>query len=125
MKTAAPKPKKVKTQKVKWACPSCGAREHKHGEGGADACEDMHAPASGCEGFICECIELSSYDTRAEAKDHGQPSNPCGNARCYHCGWEGEFPVPTYCPAALKGWARKAWDAGWRPPVGWKPGKAE
>ena len=71
-------------------------------------------PTSGndCEGFICECD--------SDDADHDE-AHPCPEARCYHCGWEGVFPPPSYDPKKLTGWARTAYAAGWRPPVGWVP----
>ena len=99
-------------RKVKWACPKCQATPNKHGKGGADKCADPDTHGT-CMGFICEC------DSNEE---HGDtPENPCPNAVCYHCGWFGEFPVPSFDSSKLKGWAKKAYEAGWRPPVGWKP----
>jgi len=89
--------------KVKWACPSCGAKPGRHGKG------ECRSPGEGCGGFCCECC----FDTD---KQHGQSlADPCYEARCYHCGWEGHFPP---LPKKLTGWHKKAWDAGWRPPKG-------
>jgi len=63
-------------------------------------------------GLICECEgEIG--------KKHGEdPNDPCHDARCHHCGWAGTMPATT---PKLKGWAKTAWDAGWRPPKGWQP----
>jgi hypothetical protein len=77
--------------RVTWACPKCGARAHKHGQGGKGACqEERHCSA--CEGFICECPDDA-------ADDHGRTlKDPCPNANCYHCGWGGKFPTPKHLP---------------------------
>lgn len=98
-----------------WKCPKCGARAGKHGRG---ICND-HGP--GCTGFVCECDLIGDYPNKSDAKDHGTAANLCENANCYHCGWGGVFPPPKFDPAKLRGWAKQAWAAGWRPPEGWTP----
>lgn len=96
-------------KKIKWACPKCGATPDAHGRG---PCETRYGE---CLGFLCEC----ACDT---ADDHGEHADdPCASAACYHCGWAGTFPVPAVDPKKLKGWAKQAWTAGWRPPLGWRP----
>lgn len=93
--------------RAEWKCPKCGAGAGDHGRG-----ECVTDRGMGCEGLICECDDHGS-------KDHGEhPNNPCPNANCYHCGWGGTLPVPEY---KFKGWAKKAWEAGWRPPADWEP----
>lgn len=68
-------------------------------------------------GFICECENQESFDD----EEHGQfVRSQCKTATCYCCGWGGTFPP---LPVKLTGWAKKAWDAGWRPPPGWQPEK--
>lgn len=95
--------------KTKWACPKCGADANEHGDKKKSICGDSRG---GCMGFICEC----ESDTDS---DHGDsPATACPNANCYHCGWGGTFPP---APLNLKGWAKTAWAAGWRPPAGWQP----
>lgn len=95
---------------IKWACPKCGADANKHGKGGEDKCQEGRH-GSECQGFLCEC------DNNEPGADHGQThEDPCPEANCYHCGWGGVFPPK---PAKLKGWAKTAWEAGWRPPAGW------
>jgi hypothetical protein len=102
-------------------CPNCGARPNRHGEGGSDACEEEPG-CKRCSGFICECD--GTRDPRVNKKDHGESEdNPCEQATCYHCGWGGTFPVPTFDPGKLRGWAKTAWSEGWRPPKGWTPSK--
>lgn len=96
--------------KVKWACPKCGSSPDVHGKGGTSKCQYTDGQPGHCYGFVCEC------DGDA---DHGNTvDDPCTTANCYHCGWGGTFPVPDF---KLTGWAKKAWDAGWRPPKGWTP----
>lgn len=97
--------------KTKWACPKCGADANAHGKGGADKCRKNQYGRE-CQGFLCECESDAS-------EDHGEShEDPCPEANCYHCGWGGQFPMK---PLKLKGWAKTAWDAGWRPPAGWTP----
>ena len=71
-------------ERVKWACPRCGAEPSTHGKGGADACKSMGAT---CMGFICECDEDQLTSTHGEMK-----AEPCLNAVCYHCDWSGKMP---------------------------------
>lgn len=93
-----------------WRCPQCKAPTHKHGSG------ECLARGTDCEGLICECY------VETNAKTHGySDDDPCPNAACYHCGWGGTVPPPPFDPAKLKGWAKTAWAAGWRPPAGWTP----
>lgn len=95
--------------KEEWKCPECGAKPNKHGKGGNTACQYREGRIGSCEGLICEC----DGDT---GKDHGQiKSDVCENARCYHCGWGGRMPPTAIDPSKLRGWQKKAWDAGWRP----------
>ena len=102
-----------KAKKVPWACPKCGAKANKHGKGGASACQ-YNGEGPDCCGFLCECM--------TDDPGHGDTAdNPCPEANCYHCGWGGTFPVPTFDAKKLKGWAKQAYDAGWKPPAGWKP----
>lgn len=102
------------SDKIKWACPKCGAPANKHGKGGYSKCRDQSMD-SGCNGFLCECEDDSDYDD----PDHGTTfSNPCPNANCYHCGFGGVFPK---APAKTPAWAKKALAEGWTPPEGWTP----
>jgi hypothetical protein len=102
---------RTQVEKVAWACPRCGADANKHGKGGSDKCLESGSGRE-CQGFLCEC------DNDEPSEDHGQThEDPCPSANCYHCGWYGVFPLK---PAKLKGWAKTAWEAGWRPPAGWK-----
>ena len=95
--------------KSPWKCPKCSAPALKHGKGGKEACKDPSSDGT-CQGFICDCEETDISD------EHGRiPDDICENARCYHCGWEGRMPRNVLNPAKLKGWKKKAWDAGWRP----------
>lgn len=92
----------------KWACPKCGADANKHGKGGGEKCKDRFGTMRECSGFICECDDEMNMD------DHGESfATPCTNAVCYHCGWEGTFPIP---PKGLEPWEKKALAAGWAPP---------
>ena len=104
-----------------WACPRCGAKANKHGKP-ANACKDSRT-LTGCTGFICECDSVFDAElTAAEMKAHGESAEAaCPNAECYHCGWSGTFPARAFDPAKLKGWAKQAYEAGWRPPAGWSP----
>lgn len=95
-------------KKIPWRCPVCNAPANAHGKMATAICDR----GSSCMGLICEC----EFDTE---KGHGESiDDRCQNAACYHCGWGGTFPPP---PIKLKGWEKKAWDAGWRPPPGWQP----
>ena len=77
----------VKRKKVKWKCPECGALAHKCGKG---KCIGVELYDGSCQGMICECEDSHSYDDQ----NHGESlDNPCFNAACYHCGWDGSFPV--------------------------------
>jgi len=101
-----------KAEKIKWACPKCGAEPGKHGKGGDSKCEYTQGGGGGCCGFLCEC---DGDDT----PEHGSSyADPCGNAVCYHCGWYGVFPK---LPGKLPAWAKKALAEGWTPPDGWTP----
>lgn len=104
-------------KKIKWACPKCGTdASGRHGKGGAESCKDSNSNSSDCYGFICEC------DDDCSSPDHGEThDDQCHNANCYHCGWGGAFPEPLFDPKKLKGWAKQAYEAGWKPPAGWKP----
>lgn len=99
------------SSRIKWACPQCGAPANRHGKGGASNCMGRSRE---CAGMICEC----AVDT---GKDHGTAADPCPEATCYHCRWSGTFPPPVFDERRLKGWAKTAWSAGWRPPIGWTP----
>lgn len=102
------KTKEATDLKVPWACPRCGAPHSSHGKGGKDKCLDRLADASGCQGFICDC------DDPGDDEDHGSNfQDPCTNAVCYHCGWNGVFPK---LPKKLEAWEKKALAAGWSPP---------
>jgi len=60
---------------------------------------------------LCDCDD----DTSAT---HGEThADPCPNAHCYHCGWQGKFPRP---PRNMKPWEKTALAAGWTPPAGWE-----
>lgn len=73
---------------IKWECPDCAAPFDDHGKG---ECKDSSG-SSKCGGFICDCDEDSD-------DNHGTDEQPCPNARCYHCGWMGEFPTGMVkCP---------------------------
>lgn len=94
-----------------WKCPKCGAPANDHGPGHADRCE-YDRGGKDCVGFVCEC-ENDTDDTT-----HGVTyADPCHNANCYCCGWGGTFPVP---PVKMRPWEKKALEAGWVPPPGWK-----
>lgn len=98
------------TARVEWKCPECGAEPNKHGSGGVAKCEDHHSASSGCGGFVCDCD--CEYD--AEDSTHGVTfGDPCENARCFHCRWEGSFPV---APKKVAPWEKRALAAGWTPP---------
>ena len=97
---------------MKWACPKCGAPSNGHGKGGGGSC--INGRGTTCEGFVCECPSDGSGT-------HGTHEDPCLEANCYHCGWGGEFPPPGFDPKKLKGWAKTAFAAGWKPPIGWTP----
>ena len=72
-----------------WKCPDCSAPANKHGKG---ECALGVAKTGMCSGMICDCDQ----DTD---KIHGTAKEPCPNARCYHCGWAGEFPTGMVkCP---------------------------
>ena len=87
-----------------WSCPRCGAKANKCGKGGREACKYLEGVEGDCNGFLCEC------DVDGEL--HGMTLlDQCQEANCYHCGWGGQFPLSN----ELKGWQKKAWDAGWRP----------
>lgn len=95
----------------KWTCPKCGAEPEKHGKG---SCIDLRVLSGQCYGFLCEC----------GVDNCGTYENPCEEAHCYHCGWMGVFPPPKspkFDPKKLRGWAKQAWAAGWKPPGGWTP----
>lgn len=105
---------------AKFKCPNCGAEPEKHGRGGLKTCGDRDTRR--CQGLICECEDFDNPDFDAE--DHGETEeHPCENAVCYHCDWSGRMPVLAFDPKKLVGWAKEAWKAGWRPPIGWKPKK--
>jgi hypothetical protein len=99
-----------------WRCPKCTAPAGEHGKG------DCAQKSPGmCSGLICECAT-------EDMKGHGTPKNPCTNATCFHCGWWGQIPEPRvlqalrkFDPSKLKGWAKQAFEAGWKPPKGWIP----
>lgn len=88
-----------------WKCPKCSAPANGCGKGG-------QCRGGACLGLLCEC------PSGGGGSKHGTESDPCPNANCYHCEWGGVFPPPKF---KLKGWAKTAWDAGWRPPAGWSP----
>jgi hypothetical protein len=97
---------------IEWKCPKCGATAGGHGKGGRYECAD--GVGRDCRGFLCECEEESG-------DDHGYShADPCPCARCYHCGWEGTYPVPLQ---GILPWERKALAAGWTPPTGWEDTK--
>lgn len=85
--------------KIKWACPVCGADEHQN------------------QGFFCECDANHSQDD-----DHGQTyAKACIEAICYNCGWSGEFPQMPWDKKDLPQWAQTALNQGWSPPWDWVP----
>jgi len=93
---------------IDWKCPQCGATATKHGKGGKDEC--LSGNSTSCSGFLCECDcdDIGEY--------HGQvESDICEEARCYHCEWVGRMPPKKSNSSKLKGWQKKAWEAGWRP----------
>jgi hypothetical protein len=111
----------VKTSKTKefrtpFQCPNCAATPNQHGNGGSSAhCEYTHWRDGACPGFLCECDD--SVDTGLDT--HGETfSNPCLEARCFHCGWGGRIPET---PKKMPAWTKAALKAGWTPPKGWKP----
>lgn len=93
---------------IEWKCPKCGATANSCGK----EIDDPLCGGSSCTGFICEC----DTDTDDEHGNHW--TNPCPNANCYHCGWGGSFPKK---PGKMPPWAKKALEAGWKPPEGWQP----
>jgi hypothetical protein len=100
---------------VEWKCPKCGAPPNGCGKGGYEKCQNRSSFQESCSGFLCLCADDSGLE-------HGETySDPCPEANCYHCGWGGTFPLPKYDVKKLKGWAKKAYEAGWRPPEGWTP----
>jgi hypothetical protein len=102
--------------KVTWACPKCGAHPDTHGKGGYQAClsPQVRPGADSCSGFLCECHD--------DSPGHGESiDKQCLEARCYHCGWCGEFPQRPFTTKDLPQWAKTAWAAGWRPPPDWLP----
>lgn len=91
---------------MEFKCPECDAKPHQHGKGGKEKCVAINGD---CDGFVCECFEGGDLD------DHGESfSNPCFDARCYHCGWRGQIPI---LPKKLQAWEKKALEAGWIPPA--------
>lgn len=99
--------------KPEWKCPKCSAPHGKHGNGGGAKCQARTTRM--CGGFYCDC----DYET---ADGHGEShADPCQMATCDHCGWMGTFPIPLFDEKKLKGWAKTAWAAGWRPPEWWTP----
>lgn len=109
----------VTEQHYEWRCPRCRAINNHHGDG--ECRNTAVGAASLCDGLVCECWEWDpDRELRAQLSDHGTSlANRCENAVCYHCGWNGELPKLPFDPTKLKGWAKKAYDAGWRPPDGW------
>ena len=103
---------------IKWACPECGmdhTGKHKISLKKPE-CKDGLRPVKGCGGFVCECEDSTP-------KDHGDSlEKPCPYAVCYHCGYAGQFPP---LPRKLTGWEKKAAEAGWTPPGGWKGEKID
>lgn len=101
---------------IEWKCPRCGATPEGHAHLDEDsryACKGRGFGGNDCMGFICEC-EGPASDNEAHGTTHGQP---CENATCYHCGWVGTFPQR---PKKIQAWEKKALDAGWQPPKGWR-----
>ena len=94
--------------KFEWACPKCGAKANAHGRG---ECRDPVGTA--CSGFLCEIDDCDPI--RREESEHGESlANACKSARCWHCGWAGDFPKK---PKGLASWEKTALDAGWTPPA--------
>lgn len=123
---------------MKWRCPRCFAPEQQHGRGPCKWRDTDHGYY--CDGFLCHC----EIDGAIEDINHGfDATNPCKTAQCHHCGWRGQFPpngldvitgmldvavsaetspiTYNFKPEDLKGWAKQAWDAGWRPAADWTP----
>lgn len=98
----------MKATKTPWKCPKCQAPDNAHGRGGQTRCIGI---SDECGGFLCECDD--------ESELHGTAFAPCLYARCYHCGWEGTFPLAA--PPDWPSWAKKAIKEGWVPPSGWEP----
>ena len=96
--------------KTPWKCPNCEAVANECGD--REKAMRPHEPG-GCSGIVCECEE--GYEGPLHGEDE---SDPCPFANCHHCGWGGTLPQPKY---KYKGWAKKAYDHGWRPPQGWVP----
>lgn len=98
-----------------WRCPKCDAPAGRHGRGGNGKCKSYPRWRTICEGLICECDDQGT-------KSHGLSfGDRCENAVCNHCGWVGALPIAVLDGKKLKGWAKKALDAGWTPPKGWTP----
>lgn len=99
--------------KVEWKCPRCQAEANACGKKIEHKLDGGYClSGKNCMGFICDC----DHDT---GDDHGITlADRCPNANCYHCGWGGEFPK---MPGKMPAWAKKALDAGWKPPEGWQP----
>lgn len=94
----------------RWGCPKCHVT--------ADGHVASAICPNGCVGFLCECEAgdgLLQMDIDSDT--HGTLDNPCQTAHCRHCDWQGVFPKKVV-PKELKGWAKTAWNAGWRPPLG-------
>jgi hypothetical protein len=79
---------KISRKKYEWKCPKCGAP---HGACGKGECKCTYSGGC-CDGLVCECEEVNITDNDID-ENHGlYIDNPCHNAHCYHCGWEGRFP---------------------------------
>ena len=91
-------------EKVKWACPKCGSDANNHSDTYSAFCKGGH-----CMGFLCECEE-GEYESESHGKTY---ADPCKNAVCYHCGWNGKFPK---LPKGLVPWEKNALNLGWTMP---------
>lgn len=101
------------SDRIKWACPKCGATPDEHGKGGIAKCENPAFEGAGY-GFLCDCDGMTS-------KVHGETlTDRCESASCGHCGWSGTFPP---LPKKLAAWEKKALEAGWTPPPGFTEGQ--
>lgn len=118
-------------KKTEWKCPRCRAVAHVHGRG---PCAEGAPESEHCAGFLCHCEAKGNDGPEVKAFLHGMvESNKCHNAQCSHCGWAGTSPAnaldymlgAAIDPTKLKGWAKKAYEAGWVPPPNWKQNETQ
>lgn len=88
----------MKPKKNTWCCPKCGVESHKHPKSTKHRRSCVEVDGNWCEGMLCECDDTPGQEREPgsdpDAKDHGlTQENPCANANCYHCGWDGRLPA--------------------------------